>query len=157
MLIPKERSAVFMLGPIDGGRKQATHSLFFGNEILCTEIIRKALGSAAKDNDEAVFELARDVIKAGVENKFRIVVNAALVDHTRRKRFTTLFPRFYHIFYIVCYKPMEERIRSSSNKSRDFHTFQERKWQSNKSDIMTGDFGLATVLIYPDDRIDVEG
>jgi len=143
-----------MLGPVDGGRTKATRELFCGDVIICTEDIRKALGH--KTTDLSVFEVLEEVIKAGVLTGHRIVVNASLVELSRRRLITSMFPRHYKMFYIVCYKPLEDRIKVST-KTREFHNIQERKWLENKAQIQSGDCGLAMALAHPGDIIEVEG
>lgn len=151
MLIHKDQTAVLFLGPIDGGRTEAAKELF-GNDIVCTDMIRESLGPNSTDLE--IFNLIEQVIKNGVKSRLRIAVNASLVDVAKRKLVINLFPKNYTIFYIICYLPLEERI-AKSKRPRDLHFAQENLWTLNKSTILRGDFGRSTVLNYATDVINV--
>ena len=155
IMIPQTQCAVLMLGPYGGGRSDIVYQLFGAEEILCSDAVRTSLGKNATDKD--VLGIFKHVIAESVLKNLRVVINASLIDKSRRADILRLFPEHYHIFYIMCYKPLAECLLQYPERQHQYHRAQEQLWHSNLPIIATGDFGAATVCNYGVDDIHIEG
>ena len=152
--IPINNCAVLLLGPHGGGREDVAFRVFGHEHVLDSELIRESLGKAATNS--SIMAVIQQVIADSVKAGLRIVINASLVDKARRDDILKLIPDNYDIYYIVCYKPLSERVLRYRNYNIAFHQSQELKWQSSLATINTGDFGAASVFNIDTDRILVD-